>query len=156
MTGNALSSRPDWKPIARTALVATAWALVVMLGVATFLMAATLGGFVIIILVVMDAVQLATVALRGAILVVPITFVVLPALTLLCRRWPRLLRWIFLLVGPLAGGWWGVAAAAWWFGLSDAIEGFLAALGMIGGLTAGIVFARRVPRHVENLTVTGG
>ena len=156
MTGKALSSRPDCKPIARTSLVATVWALVVMLGVATFLMAATLGGFVIIVLVLMDAAQLATVALWGGILVVPITFVLLPALTLLCRRWPRLLRWILLLVGPLAGGWGGVAAAAWWFNLSDAIEGFLAALGMIGGLTAGIVFARRVPRHVENLTVTSG
>jgi hypothetical protein len=127
-----------------------------MLSVSTVLMAMTLGGVVIIIIVVMDAAQFATVALRGFILVAPVTLVLLPALTLLCRRWSRLLQWILLLAGPLAGGWWGVAVAAWWFGLSDAIEGFLAALGMIGGLTAGIVFARRVPRHIARPVAADG
>jgi hypothetical protein len=155
MIGKTLSPMPDWKPILRTGLLATMLALVVMLSVSAILMAATLGGFVIIILVVMDALRLATIILRGFILVVPITLVLLPALTLLCHQWPRLLRWILLLAGPMAGGWWGLAAASWWFGESRAIDGFLATLGMIGGLTAGIVFARRVPRHLERLVITG-
>ena len=48
-----------------------------------------------------------------------------------------------LLAAPLAGGWWGRSAALWWLGDGNVPENFVAVLGMIGGLTAGIVFARR-------------
>ena len=156
MTETSLSPMPEWKPLLRTALLATILALAVMASTSAILMVAALGGIVVIILIAMDAVLLATVVLRGFILVGPIALVLLPALTLLCRRWPRLLRWILLLAGPIAGGWWGLAAATWWFDLSSAIQGFLATLGMTGGLTAGIVFARRVPRQLEAPIVTGG
>jgi hypothetical protein len=126
-----------------------------MLGTAAILMTLTIGGFVVIILIALDALRLATIVLQGLILVGPITLVLLPSLTLLCHRWPRLSRWLLLLAGPLAGGWWGGTAASWWLEEGSAMAGFLAVLGMIGGLTAGIVFWRRLPHRLERPIVAG-
>lgn len=147
MSETTLSPLSRWRPIASASLIATIWALLVMLVVSTILMALTIGGFVVIVLIVMDAIRLGTIVLQGLILVGPVTFLVLPALALLGRHWPRLLRWILVLAGPLAGGWWGVVVARWWLDEGSSLDGFLAALGMLGGLVAGIVFARRVPRY---------
>ncbi len=140
---------PPWRSIMRTSLLATAWALLVMLGLSAVLMALTVGGFVVILLVVMDAAWLGSILLRIFLLVAPLTLILLPALALLFRRQPRLSRWIPVLAGPAAGGWWGAVVAMWWLDKSRSLDGFLIALGMIGGLTAGIVFARRASRYAE-------
>lgn len=130
-------------------LFATVWALIVILGVSAVLMTLIIGGFVVILLVVMDAALLGSILLRAFLLVAPLTLVLLPALALLLCRQPRLSRWILVLAGPAAGGWWSAAAAMWWLDKSRSLDGFLIALGMIGGLTAGIVFARRASRYAE-------
>ncbi len=155
MIDTALFSTLSSRALVRTSLFATIWALVIMMLVAAVLMTLTIGGFVVIVLIVMDAVRLAAIALWGLLLVGPLTLVLLPALALLFRRWPRLLRWILLPAGPLAGGWWGALVAALWLDESRSLDGFLVALGMIGGLTAGIVFALRAPRYAELSLVMG-
>jgi hypothetical protein len=149
-----MSSVPGWKLIVGTSLLATAWALIVMLGVAALLMAMTLVGFVVVVIIAMEPVRFAGIILQGFVLVGPITLGLLPLLTLLCYRWPRLLRWLLLLASPLTGGWWGGLVGLWWFDEGRSLEAFLAILGMIGGLTGSIVFARRIRRHTDNLIVT--
>lgn len=143
MTERSLPAVLPWWPIVMDSLFATVWALIVILGVSAVLMALIIGGFVVILLVVMDA------ALLGSILLRAFLLVLLPALALLLCRQPRLSRWVLVLAGPAAGGWWGAAAAMWWLDKSRSLDGFLIALGMIGGLTAGIVFARRASRYAE-------
>lgn len=143
MTDRVAAFSGPGRTLFATSLLATILALVALLGTATLLMMLTLGGFVVIVLIATDALLLSRVVLQGLAVVGPITMVLLPALTLLCRHQPRLLRWLLLLAAPLAGGWWGRSAALWWLGDGNVPENFVAVLGMIGGLTAGIVFARR-------------
>jgi hypothetical protein len=155
MKGEITSSGPDWRAIVATSVIATVLALVVLLGTAAILMALTIGGFVVIVLIATDAHRLATIVIQALILVGPITLAVLPTLTLLRHRRPHLLRWLLLPAGPLIGGWWGGAIAPWWFADGDAMAGFLAAIGMIGGLTGGIVFVRRLPHRPERSPLAG-
>lgn len=150
MIGQALSAVPPWRPIIMASLSATVWALVVMLSLSAILMALTIGGLVVVLLVVMDGARLGWIALQVFLLVAPLTLVLLPALALLFRRRPRLSRWILVPAGPAAGGWWGAVMAMWWLDKGRSLDGLLIALGMIGGLTAGIVFARRAARFAEN------
>jgi hypothetical protein len=152
MSEENVSIAPNLASVVRTSLVATIWALAVILCLATVLMALTIVGFVVIVIIMMDPVRIASIAFKGLVLVAPITLVLLPAMTLLFHRWPRLLPWLVLAAGPFAGGWWGGVAGLW---IDDgrSLESFLAILGMIGGLTGGIVFARRIPRHARTLAV---
>lgn len=155
MTDRIAASPGPGRTLFVTSLLATILALVALLGTATFLMMLTLGGFVVIVLIATDAYRLATIVVQALILVGPITLAVLPALTLLHHRWPRLLRWLLLLAGPLTGGWWGGAIAPWWFADGDAMAGLLSTLGMIGGLAGSIVFVRRLPRRPERSPLAG-
>lgn len=152
MKDQVTSSGPSWRALLATSLIATILALVALLGTATLLMMLTLGGFVVI---AMDALRLASLVLQGLILVGPVSLALLPALTLLCHPRPRLLRWLLLLAGPLAGGWWGRVAVSWWFDHESGMEGFLAARALIGGLTASIVFVRHLPRSPEQPVLAG-
>jgi len=72
----------DWCTIVTACLTATFAGLVAILGVAALAMAATLGGFIVIVLMVMDVSRLATVIAHGLVLIGPLTFLLLPALTL--------------------------------------------------------------------------
>lgn len=155
MNEGAISSVLDWRQIVITSLLATVWALIVMLGFSAILMAMTIVGFVVIVIIAMEPVRFAGIILQGFILVAPVSLVLLPALTVLGHRRPRLLRWILVLAGPLTGGWWGGAVGTWWFNDGRSLETFLAIFGMIGGLTASIVFVRRVRGHTERLAITG-
>ncbi len=146
MTGPAVASGPLRGALVGAGVAATLWALAAMLGVAAILMGTALGGFVVIVLVAADAARLGALALQGLALVGPVSLLLLPALVLLLRRRPRLLRWVLVSAGAMAGGWWGEILSAWWLDEERAFAGFLVTLGMIGGLTAGIVFARRTSR----------
>ncbi len=148
-------STPDWRRIITTSLLATAGALAVMLGFSALLMAISIAGLVVIVMLAMDPLRLARIILQGLVLVGPVSLVLLPVLTLLCHRWTGMLRWILLLAGPLAGSGWGAALGVWWLE-DNSRAALLAILGMIGGLIAAVVFVWRILRPAEMLTITDG
>jgi len=135
-------------PLLRAMLISTLVGMVVM-PVCFFVLAimATGGLAAIVFAMALSGADTATVGswvLNTFVLVAPITLILMPAMTILLQRRPRLLLFALWLGGPIAGSWAVVLVAPLRLSTTQSLEGLFAALGTMVGLGAAFVFARYV------------